>query len=193
MLAFRDVSRRYGATLALEGVSFTLEPSGLTALVGPNGAGKSTLLRLAARLEQPSTGVVTGVDRRDLAWLGQEPGLYGSLTVRENMVFAARFFGHTGRVDDAAAAFGIAHRLGAQARTLSRGEAQRAALARASLCGPVMILDEPTNALDADAAEACAHTLRELAEKKTLLVATHDAELQKGADRVLTLRGGRLT
>src|SRR5688572_8766534 len=105
VLSFRDVTRRYGAARALDGVSFALEPGTLTVLAGENGAGKSTALRLAALLEAPTSGVVAGVGRRDLAWLGQEPGLYDDLTVRENLAFSARFFGRADEVDPAAGAF----------------------------------------------------------------------------------------
>jgi ABC-type multidrug transport system ATPase subunit len=159
---------------------------------GANGAGKSTLLRLAARLEHPTSGEITGGGRREVAWLGQEPGLYDELTVRENLEFSARFFGRAEEVTTAAATFAIAHKLDERARRLSRGEKQRAALARALLCGPLMLLDEPTAALDAEAADACARTLNDLAGARTLLVATHDAELVKRADHVLHLEGGRL-
>lgn len=198
MLAFRDVVRRYAAARALDGVSFQLPQGALVALVGANGAGKSTLLRLAAGLEAPDKGLVTIADapasrsRARLAWLGQEPGLYDELTVRENLAFAARFFGRAHEVGAAAAALGIAHRLDARTRGLSRGERQRAALARALLGGEIMLLDEPTAALDADAATACIELLRELRGQRTILAATHDAELVKRADRVLRLDAGRL-
>jgi ABC-type multidrug transport system ATPase subunit len=192
VLAFRDVGRRYGQTLALDRVSFLLDPGTLTVVTGANGAGKSTLLRLAALLETPTAGRVEGIARRDVAWLGQEPGLYEDLTVRENLAFAARFFGRADEVPFACEAFGIAKKMEERASALSRGEKQRAALARALLCGPLMVLDEPTSALDADAAQAATATLAELRGRRTLLVATHDAELVKRADRVLRLDQGRL-
>lgn len=192
MLTFRDVTRRHGATCALDRVSFSLAPGSLTVVTGANGAGKTTLLRLAAQLDAPTSGVVTGSDRRDLAWLGQEPGLYDDLTVRENLDFYARFFRRAQDLDLAAHGFGIAHKLDERARHLSRGEKQRAALARATLGGGLMLLDEPTAALDAEGAEQCARRLAELAGERTLLVATHDAELVKRAHHVLRLEGGRL-
>ena len=202
MLSLRGVTRRFGPRAALDGVTLSLAPGTLTALVGPNGAGKTTLLRVAATLDAPTAGEVRvgGVDpredgaaaRRLLAWLGQEPGLYEDLTVRENLAFAAAFFGRAGEVDSAAEAFGVARRLDDRARGLSRGERQRAALARALLGGPLMLLDEPTAALDAEGADAAARALAGLAGARTLLVATHDAELVKRADRVVRLERGRL-
>ncbi|HET6404304.1 MAG TPA: ABC transporter ATP-binding protein [Candidatus Thermoplasmatota archaeon] len=191
MLRFEGVTRRYGSTVALDGVSFALEPGSFTALVGENGAGKSTLLRIAATLERPSAGKVLPEERRArIGWLGQEPGLYDELTVRENLAFAARLFGREGEVEQVGGAFGA--RLDARARTLSRGEKQRAALARAFLCGELLLLDEPTTGLDAEGARTLGDALAQARGGRTLLVATHDAELVKRADRVLRLRGGRL-
>lgn len=199
MLAFREVSRRFGPLRALDAVTFRLAPGTLTALVGANGSGKSTLLRIAATLDEPTAGqvVVEGAEdgaarRRQVGWLGQEPGLYEDLTVRENLAFLAAFHGRAGEVEAAAARFGIAHRLDQRVRRLSRGERQRAALARATLCGPLLLLDEPTTALDPEAAEAAVRALADLRDGRTLLVATHDAALIRAADRVLRLAGGRL-
>lgn len=190
-LRFEGVSRRYGRSLALDRVDLVLEPGKLTALVGENGSGKTTLLRIAATLERPSSGRVSPDERRSrIGWLGQEPGLYDDLTVRENLRFAARLFGREGEIDEVAALLGV--KLDERARRLSRGEKQRAALSRALLCGDTLLLDEPTTALDAEAARACADALVALRGRRTMLVATHDAELVKRADRVLRLHGGRL-
>jgi len=191
VLAFDAVSRRYGASLAIDRVSFRLETGTFTALVGENGAGKTTLLRLAAGLETPTAGAIRR-ERRDVSWLGQEPGLYDELTVRENLAFTARLFGKAGEIPAAAAAFGIASKLDERARRLSRGERQRAALARSLLAGPLLLLDEPTTALDAQARDATIALLADLRGTRTLLVATHEPEIVKRADRVLELHRGRL-
>ena len=201
VLSFDRVGRRYGAVRALDEVSFTLAQGTLTALVGANGSGKSTLLRLAATLDAPTSGAlrVEGVDpddgaahRRQVGWLAQEPGLYEDLTVRENLAFLAAFHGRAREVDEAAARFGIGGRLDARVRGLSRGERQRAALARATLGGPLLLLDEPTTALDPEGAAQAVRALAALRGARTLLVATHDAALVAAADRVLRLDGGRL-
>jgi ABC-type multidrug transport system ATPase subunit len=194
VLRFDAVSRRYGDALALDRVTFALQPATMTALVGANGAGKSTLLRIAATLERPSEGTVTPEPERRrarLGWLGQDPGLYDDLTVRENLAFAARFFGRSDDVERVAQSVGVV-KLDDRARKLSRGERQRAALARALLGGELLLLDEPTSALDADAARACIDVLDAQRDTRALLVATHDAELVKRADRVLRLDHGRL-
>lgn len=203
VLAFEDVTRRFGATRALHGVTFRLEPGTLTVIAGPNGAGKTTLLRLAATLDAPTAGrvLVDGHDasregaaaRARVGWLGQEAGLYGELTARENLAFVARFHGRGARdVEDAARAFGIHDRLDEPARRLSRGLRQRAALARATLAGPLLLLDEPTTALDADAARDAIERLVSLRGERTLLVASHDPALAARADATLRLEGGRL-
>ena len=191
VLRFEDVTRRYGRTVALDRVSFELAPGKLTVLVGENGAGKSTLLRIAATLERPSAGRVTPHERRaQVGWLGQEPGLYDELTVRENLLFAARFFGRANEVPLMAHTFGA--KLDERARHLSRGEKQRAALARAFVCGKVLLLDEPTTGLDTEGASACLDALVAQRGARTMLAATHDPELVKRADVVLRLHGGRL-
>ena len=203
VLAFHGVTRRFGATRALDDVTFALEPGTLTVLAGPNGAGKSTLLRIAATLDAPTSGRVDmasapvaddgAAARRRIAWLGQEPGLYDDLTVRENLRFVARFFGRTAREEEAAArAFGIDDRFDERARRLSRGQRQRAALARATLAGDMMLLDEPTTALDADGARQSLEALVAMRGARTLLVASHDDAVIARADRVLRLARGRL-
>lgn len=194
---------RYGGRAALQGVTFALPSGALVGLAGANGAGKTTLLRAAATLERPATGriLVRGADaaadplgaRRAIGWLGQEDGLYDELTLRENLAFVGRVHGSIDRVDDAARAFGIDEKLNERARRLSRGERQRAALARATLGGPLLLLDEPTAALDAAAADRATDALLALRGERTLLVATHDEALLKRCDRVLRLEAGRLT
>lgn len=193
---------RFGATRALVEATFALAPGTLTALVGPNGSGKTTLLRVAATLERPTSGRVRidGVDvaedpvaaRRRIGWLGQADGLYDELTVRENLAFVARLHGAAARLPDAARAFGVEGKLDERARTLSRGERQRAALARATLGGRLLLLDEPTTALDADAADLAITALLGLRGGRTILLATHDAALINRCDRVLRLERGAL-
>lgn len=200
VLAFERVTRIFrdaGATrVALAEVSFALEPGSLVALTGENGSGKSTLLRLAATLDEPTLGRVT-IDgqegaraRQDVGYLGQDAGLYQALTARENLDFAARFHGRGGDVAPIAARLGVD--LARPARLLSRGERQRVAVARAFLGGDVLLLDEPTTALDAEARSRLLGLLDERGAR-TALVATHDADLVAKADRVLTLREGRLS
>ena len=190
---YRDAGRRHAA---LDGVTFRLAPGTLTALVGENGAGKTTLLRLAATLDEPTQGRVlvegaTGADaRRRLGWLGQDAGLYGALTVRENLAFVARFHGTQDDITMLSERLGL--RLDAPARLLSRGERQRAAIARAFLGGGLVLLDEPTTALDAEGRDRFLRLLDDARGRRTVLVATHDEPVVAKCDRVLRLHGGRL-
>lgn len=203
MLAFQEVGRRYGRVRALDDVTFALARGTTTVLLGANGAGKSTLLRLAATLDRPTAGHITvgeadaardGADaRRHVAYLGQDAGLYDDLTVRENIAFVAAFYGRAFALEPAAAAVGIAAKLDDRARTLSRGERQRAALARALCAGEVLLLDEPTTALDAAGRAMVLDTLADLHGRRTILVATHDEGLVSLADRVLVLKEGRIS
>jgi ABC-type multidrug transport system ATPase subunit len=203
VLAFRDVSRRYGRVRALDGVSFALEQGHVLALLGANGAGKSTLLRLAATIERPDAGAIRFGDddaaddgaaaRRHVAYLGQDPGLYGDLTVRENAALVASFHDKAFALEPAAKACGIAHKLDERARTLSRGERQRAALLRTLCGGEVLMLDEPTTALDAAGRAQVCDLLAELRGRRTVLVATHDEQVLALADRAIVLERGRVT
>lgn len=178
---FHDATRRQ---VALDDVTFTVREGEVVALTGANGAGKSTLLRICAGLDRPTTGSArrTGA----VGWLGQDAGLYDALTARENLAFVARFHGRLSEVEPVARALDVP--LDARASALSRGERQRAAIARAALGGPLMLLDEPTTALDADGR----FRLAGLLAGRTALLATHDDELVKRCDRVLSLSGGRL-
>jgi heme ABC exporter ATP-binding subunit CcmA len=199
-----DVARAFGRVVALDGVTLRVAPGRLVAVTGPNGAGKTTLLRLAAGLDRPTRGRVRigGADpsthgpaaRRGVAFVGQDPGLYDALTVRENLAFVGRFHGRSGAdVARAADAFGLAARLEERAGAISRGERERAALARALLGGALLLLDEPTTALDEEGRARLVAALESArAAGRSALVATHDAELAKRCDEALRLQGGRL-
>ena len=190
---YRDAGRRHAA---LEDVTFRLARGSLVGLAGENGAGKSTLLRIAATLDEPTTGRAmvdgkTGADaRRRVGWLGQDAGLYGALTVRENLAFVARFHGRENDIKMISDSLGV--RLEEPARMLSRGERQRAAVARAFLGGDLVLLDEPTTALDAEGRDRLVRLLEASRGARTVLVATHDDALLAKCDRVLRLQGGRL-
>lgn len=199
VLAFERVTRVYreGGTrrAALDGVTFHLERGERVGLAGENGSGKSTLLRLAATLDEPTSGTIrvdgaTGAAaRRRIGYLGQDAGLYGALNVRENLAFGARLHGRAGDVASVAAQLGVP--LDASARALSRGERQRVVLARAFLAGELLLLDEPTTALDAEGRDRFLRLL-DATGGRTALVATHDDAVLAKCDRVLRLHGGRL-
>jgi heme exporter protein A len=194
------LGRAYGERVVLRDVSFTLPAGATVAVFGANGAGKSTLLRILAGLLKPHAGAVRvlGAALPREAWkvrgriglLAHEPLLYRDLSVRENLRFHARLHGVA---PERAAALvervGLGGRDGDPVRTLSRGMTQRAAICRAVLHEPeLLLLDEPLANLDPGGAEAVAPLLRGPAR----VLISHDAEQGlAAADWVLGLRGGR--
>jgi len=202
----------------LRDVSFTLRPGECVALSGVNGAGKSTLVRLLCRLYDPDSGriLVDGVDLRELdpaAWRGQFALLFQdyvkyALTGEQNVLLrdaagiedqvrVAAAADRAGVSTDAAAwPAGMRTRLG---RWLggevepSLGQWQRLALARAwAREAPVVLLDEPSAALDARAQQTVCDSLRALARDRIALFVTHRPELLAAADRIWVLEDGRI-
>lgn len=207
LLEVRGLKRSYGRVRVLDGLDLTLAPGEALAVVGPNGAGKTTLLRLLAGLMRPTAGEIrvlgrrlergAGETRRAIGLVSHQSLLYDDLTLLENLTFAARLYGLSHPGDTALAmltAAGLAERAGESPRRLSRGLGQRAAIARAMLHGPrLLLLDEPFTALDAASAERLRDGLRRrLAEGLGLVIVTHHlAEVWELATRVAVLVGGR--
>jgi len=195
---------------ALDGVSFSIPPRSITALVGPNGAGKTTLLKSIAALLTPLSGriKVAGLDvheeprasHRRMGFLADFYGLYDELTVRQCLDYraAAQGVGDAERaalVQRAAERMAIADRAGQQAGTLSRGLRQRLAIAEAIVHEPaVLLLDEPASGLDPEARAELALVLRSLASAgMTILVSSHIlAELEDYSTHMLILDRGRV-
>jgi len=184
MLSARDVGHAYGSLRALDGITFTLDRGRTLAIFGPNGAGKTTLLKVLAGLIHPQQGTVQlAGGRRAIGWIGHQSQLYGPLTVAENLRFWASLYdvpepARRARQDELIARLGLGRQADQQVRTLSRGQAQRAAIARALIHDPsVLLLDEPFTGLDRVAAEELRRLLGELAAagRATVLV-THNVE-----------------
>lgn len=205
-LTATDLGKTYEGRPVLSGVSFTLAPGERVLILGPSGSGKSTLLNLLSGLQRADSGRVTlgdapisdAVRQRHFGIVFQSLRLISALSLRANLVLAQKL--QTGRSDSAPIEallerLGIAHRAHARPHELSQGEAQRAAIARALVVRPaILIADEPTSALDAANAAAVAALLHALAEEAgaTLLVATHDDRLRPHFNRTLTPAEGRL-
>ncbi len=204
-IVLTGVARTFGPLIALDRVDLTVPAGASVALMGANGAGKTTLLRLVAGLSTPTEGAITiaGVDRREaggrlramLGYVGHESMLYGDLTVRENLAFHAVLHElDRDAVTRAAVRFDVTHVLDRPARELSRGNTQRAALARALLHEPaVVLLDEPFTGLDLASSERLTSILTDLhARGHTLLLTVHDASHATLAERLLVLDAGRV-
>jgi ABC-2 type transport system ATP-binding protein len=204
VLTASNLSRRFGDRLAIDDVSFTLEPGEIFALLGPNGAGKTTTLRILAGLIAPTTGSVE-IDgqrmgpqsapqlRSRIGFLTEAPGLWDRLTVRDNLLVYARMYGLPAPrkvVDDALERFEIRDRGDDRAAQLSKGLKQRVALARSLLHDPrIAMLDEPTSGLDPGSAREVRDLVLGLrAQGRTILLCTHNLdEVERVADRVAVL------
>jgi ABC-type multidrug transport system ATPase subunit len=176
-------------------------------VLGPNGAGKSTLLRLLAGLARPSAGVIEigapaatrAERRRAIGLVGHATFLYPTLTTRENLLLAARLYGLDAPAERAQRMLAEEELLAVAERragALSRGLAQRAAIARALLHDPkLVLLDEPWTGLDARAAERLSRRLGALrADGRALVIVSHDLARVAGlAARALVLVRGRAT
>lgn len=198
---------------ALAGISFSVQPAEVVAIVGPNGAGKSTLLRVLATLIIPTRGraAIGGCDVEDEAararyqfgyHTGGDEGFYTRLSGRENLAFFAAMNNISGaearsRIKLAAERMGIGAELDRQVRTYSTGMTHRLGLARALLHEPaILLLDEPTRSLDPLAAADFRRLLKDDLVRRhgtTLLFASHTlSEVEEIADRVILLEEGRV-
>ena len=184
MLSAEGLRHTYGRVVALDGVSFTLAPGQTLAIFGPNGAGKTTLLKVLAGLIRPQQGraCVAG-GRRAVGWIGHQSHLYGHLSVLENLVFWAALYGVPSAERGARATallerLGLADRAGQPVWSLSRGLTQRAAIAKALVHDPrVLLLDEPFTGLDLAAAAELRNLLGELrGAGRVLVLATHNVD-----------------
>lgn len=206
-IAARDLWRAFGRERVLRGVSLDVPAGAGLAVFGPNGSGKSTLLRVLAGLLRPARGsVVLGGEaldagphaRRRIGYVGHEPMLYGGLTVRENLQLYAALYGLAAprpRIDEVCALLALTRYRETVVGRLSRGLTQRAALARAILHRPaVLLLDEPFAGLDPDAASHLAAHLDEFRGRGgALVLATHQAaEAARTAGEACILAAGRL-
>jgi putative ABC transport system ATP-binding protein len=207
---FIDVVVERGGVRALDGFSATIPGRGVTAVFGPSGSGKSTLLRLCNRLDVPTSGRISfcgndiaGMDplrlRRRVGMCFQRPTPFpgtvaDNLRVAEPNASEAQMKEMLERV--ALTGSGSRSWLDRDATALSGGEAQRVCLARTLMAQPqVLLLDEPTSAVDAEAAAVIERAVRELADDGIpALWVTHDrAQAERAADRVLHIKDGRFT
>ena len=218
-VSLEGVSQRYGRgsseVVALESVSLTVNEGAFLAIMGPSGSGKSTLLNLVGALDKPSAGriVVGGRDiaslsakeaaryrRLEVGFIFQSFNLLPRLTVLENVALPLMFDGvapaeRAQRATAVLEELGLGERLRHKPPTLSGGEKQRAAIARALINNPRLLLaDEPTGNLDSRNAGAAMELLAGLnrSRRQTIILITHDAEVAAHAGQVVHMRDGRL-
>lgn len=220
ILTATKLSRVYGGkgsvpTWALRDASFTVEEGEFIGVMGPSGSGKTTLLNLLAAIDTPTSGTVqiAGIDifklsdrdlaifrRRGLGFVFQNYNLLHTLSIRENIVLPLVLDNvHPadiqGRLSEVARQLGIEHILDKRVFQVSGGEQQRAAIARAIIHRPAIILaDEPTGSLDSRSTAGVMRALNDLNEKwrATILMVTHDALAASYCGRVLFIRDGRI-
>ena len=197
VLEGRDLVKRYGDREALRGVSVSASRGELVAVIGPNGAGKTTLLSILAGIQKPDEGHVSRAPA-EIGWVPQQAAVYGKLTVAENLELFARLE----KVGDPRAAVDrmldltdLRSRAGDQVGQLSGGNRQRVNIAVGLLGGqPVLLLDEPSAALDPRQRERVWEFVLSLAEGGTTVIySTHNIqEAERHAQRVIVLADGEL-
>jgi tungstate transport system ATP-binding protein len=194
------VSVRYGSTWALQSVSLSIAAGERVALIGPNGSGKTTLLRALNGLIDPSAGTALRPETARQTMLFQRPFMLRT-TAQRNVALGlwlrgARWRDACKQANEALARVGLAELAQRNARTLSAGQQQRLALARAWVsAADVLLLDEPTSSMDSDARREVEALLSEYTagRTQTLVFSSHTLELvRRLASRVICLEGGRL-
>src|SRR4051812_42373945 len=210
VLEIADVRKRFGATVALDGVSLAVEAGEVFGLLGPNGAGKTTLLSIAAGLTRADSGTVKLFGRpftrdtrepRHLVGMGtQDLSIYPDLTARENLRFFGKLYGLRGkdlesRIEHVLAAVGLTDRANDRAGTFSGGMKRRLNLAAAVVHGPkLLFLDEPTAGVDPQSRNHIFRQVKALNEAGITVVYTshYMEEVQALCRRIAILDGGTL-
>ncbi|MDA0567900.1 ABC transporter ATP-binding protein [Streptomonospora sp. S1-112] len=205
MLKVRDLTKRYGETTAVDGLSFEVAPGRVTGFLGPNGAGKSTTMRLMLGLDRPTSGtaLVNGRPYADLPAPAREVGAlldasagHPGRTARAHLLALARGTGvPAARVGAVLETVGLASAARRRIGGFSLGMRQRLGIAAALLGDPAtVIFDEPVNGLDLDGVLWVRRLVRDLADEgRTVFVSSHlMGELQLVADHLVVVGGGRL-
>jgi ABC-2 type transport system ATP-binding protein len=210
VLSLENVSKSYGATRALNGLSLELARYELVGLLGPNGAGKSTLFQIAAGLFAPDTGTVEvfGLDYksnapailRRLGVVFQARSIDLDMTVRANLAFHGRLFGLSGsalkqRIGEVTDLLEIGDLIKKPVRTLSGGNQRRVEIARALINNPeVLLMDEPSTGLDAATRRLLFDHIERVRQARgtSILWATHLVDEVGDADRIVLISKGEV-
>ena len=206
-LELRELTKRYGSTTALDGLSFSVEPGEMFGFVGANGAGKTTAMRIVLGVLEADAGEVFwdgkplgAAERRRFGYMPEERGLYPKMKVGDHLIYLARLHGlSTGEAKSAAwkwmERLGVAERSQDKVEALSLGNQQRVQLAAALIHDPeALVLDEPFSGLDPVGVDALSEVLAERAgEGVPVVFSSHQLELvERLCDSVAIINGGRL-
>jgi ABC-2 type transport system ATP-binding protein len=205
VIEVRELTKRYGSTLAVNDLSFTVRPGMVTGFLGPNGAGKSTTMRLILALDHPTAGaaLVNGKTHRQLNNPMREIGalldaraVHGGRSARNHLLCLAQTNGIPGRrVDEVLGIVGLSDVAGKRSKGFSLGMSQRLGIAAALLGDPqVLMFDEPVNGLDPEGILWIRTLMKSLAAQgRTVFVSSHlISEIENTADHLIVVGRGRL-
>ena len=215
MVEFKNVSKRFGSTVVLEDVNFSIKQGEVVVLIGPSGSGKSTLLRCINALETIDSGdlLVDGLSvrggastvreiRQEAGMVFQQFNLFPQMTALENVAFGPRQVRGVAKAEALRQAEELLGKVGLAERThhypneLTGGQQQRVAIARALAVKPkLMLFDEPTSALDPELRQEVLRVMQSLAEDgMTMIVVTHEiAFARKVGTRLIFMEHGHIT
>lgn len=210
MIEATSLTKKFDDFTAVDALSLSVPAGQVMALLGPNGAGKTTTVRMLAGILSPTSGRATvgGLDvarspgqvRRRVGMLTEVPGLYLRMQAMEYLDFFGQLYGLSAPLRQARAAallsrFGMADAVGRRLSEYSKGMRQKLALIRAMLHDPqVLLLDEPTSAMDPQSARLVRDAIADLrSEQRAIVLCTHNlAEAEALADRIAIIRRGRI-
>ena len=207
MIEVRDLTKRFGITQAVNGVSFDINRGEILGFLGPNGAGKTTTMRIITCYLQPTSGTVEvdGMDaathsmevRQKIGYLPESAPIYGDMNVVDYLMFVAEMrripsADRRGKVRRAIEVCSLGEVLHKNTGQLSSGYRQRCGLAQAIVHDPqILVLDEPTRGLDPNQIVEIRSLIRELGREKTVVFSTHIlSEVEAMCDRVLIINRG---
>lgn len=210
MINVQNLTKRFGATLAVDDVSFEIPQGQVVGFLGPNGAGKSTTMRILTGYLPPDAGTARLMDfdlhegslqiRRRLGYIPENNPLPDDLEVTDYLHYIGRLRGlknesdRMSRIKQVLKTCSLASAVGKKVGELSKGFRQRVGLAQAILHDPdILILDEPTSGLDPNQVQDVRDLILSLKKQKTLLISTHIlSEAQQTCDRILIINKGKI-
>ena len=210
MIVAENLSKRFGDFLAVDRIDFQVSAGEVLALLGPNGAGKTTTIRMLTAILRPTTGkarlagydVVEQADqvRASVGVLNEQHGLYGRMSAHEYLDFFGQIYRldierRQQRIRGLLESFGLYEHRYRRIGQFSKGMRQKLALARTLLHEPpVLILDEPTSAMDPESASLVRRSIRSLrSAERSIIICTHNlAEAEDLADQIAIVRSGRI-